>query len=225
MVLKYFKFSSWNLVIYKTLQVYASEKICKIYRCVSQQFGYRKSLANSFKRKKNIVTFENKDSEDTLVLNKNVIISKYVKAFKLLKKRTSDTSFIPCISCEKLWCKRNVTSFEILESKKFDSQQIWNRLMDHYKSLISETLFVCMFCYQKLSKSVMPSTCILINLEVKSVPDEIKCLNEYEKMLIQRAKAFQVVQKLDTISKKNLAHRHKVSKVKGRTFHLPLPLD
>lgn len=50
-------------------------------------------------------------------------------------------------------------------------------------------------------------------------------LNEYEKILIQRAKAFQVVQRMGTVSKKNLPQSHLQKKVKGRTFHLPLPID
>ena len=47
----------------------------------------------------------------------------------------------------------------------------------------------------------------------------------YEKILIQRAKAFQTVVKMDTVMKKNLPHYVKIDKVKGRTFHLPLPLE
>ena len=47
----------------------------------------------------------------------------------------------------------------------------------------------------------------------------------FEKMLIQRTKAFQTIVKMDTVAKKNLPHHVKVDKLKGRTFHLPLPTN
>lgn len=50
-------------------------------------------------------------------------------------------------------------------------------------------------------------------------------LNNYERILIQRAKAFQIVQKMGTVAYKNRPHREMVQKVKGRTFHLPLPME
>ena len=43
-------------------------------------------------------------------------------------------------------------------------------------------------------------------------------------MLIQRAKAFQVVMKMQTVAGKRLPPSHKVSKVHESMFHLPLPL-
>ncbi|XP_044594803.1 uncharacterized protein LOC123272168 [Cotesia glomerata] len=60
---------------------------------------------------------------------------------------------------------------------------------------------------------------------VGKIPNEIFTLNEYEKVLIQRAKAFQVVQRLGTVAKKNLPHTMRIQKLKGQTFHLPLPIE
>ena len=59
----------------------------------------------------------------------------------------------------------------------------------------------------------------------QSVPTEIAELNQYEKVLIQRAKVFQVVTKSNTVAGKKLPPSSKVSKVHGSTFHLPLPLQ
>ena len=56
------------------------------------------------------------------------------------------------------------------------------------------------------------------------MPTEILLLNQHERVLIQRAKAFQVVTKMQTVAGKQLPPSHKISKVKGSTFHLPLPL-
>ena len=66
---------------------------------------------------------------------------------------------------------------------------------------------------------------MLNGLSFKSVPTEILQLNQHERVLIQRAKAFQVVTKMQTVAGKRLPPSHKVSKVKGSTFHLPLPLN
>lgn len=52
---------------------------------------------------------------------------------------------------------------------------------------------------------------------------EIIFLNEFEKLLIQRAKAFQTV-KMGTVANKKIPQRLQIQKVKGRTFHLPLSL-
>jgi len=54
---------------------------------------------------------------------------------------------------------------------------------------------------------------------------EILQLNQHGRVLIQRAKAFQVVTKMQTIAGKRLPPCHKVNKVKGSTFHLPLLLN
>ena len=43
--------------------------------------------------------------------------------------------------------------------------------------------------------------------------------------MIQRAKAFQVVTKMSTVAGKRLPPSHMISKVRGLTFHLPLPLQ
>ncbi|CAK1598246.1 unnamed protein product [Parnassius mnemosyne] len=60
---------------------------------------------------------------------------------------------------------------------------------------------------------------------VGSIPDEIKTLNNYETIVIQRAKAFQVVQRLGTVAKKKLPQTMRMQKLKGQTFHLPLPIE
>ncbi|XP_043267698.1 uncharacterized protein [Venturia canescens] len=45
----------------------------------------------------------------------------------------------------------------------------------------------------------MPPTCVLNNLYVQPTPDPLKDLNEFERILIQRAKAFQTVIKMDLL--------------------------
>lgn len=71
--------------------------------------------------------------------------------------------------------------------------------------------------------SLLP-TCVLNGLHVSEPPDFLINLNDFEKALIQRAKAFQVVTSMAPVGKKNLPNRQLIKKVKGGTFHLPLPL-
>ena len=50
-------------------------------------------------------------------------------------------------------------------------------------------------------------------------------MNEYEKLIIQRAKAFQVVLHMNPVGDKKLPISHLINKVHGSTFHLFLPLQ
>jgi len=81
--------------------------------------------------------------------------------------------------------------------------------------------YICNFCIEKFRSGINPSRCMLNGLLFKSVPQ----LNQHEHVLIQRAKAFQVVTKMQTVARKQLPPSHKASKVKGSTFHLPLLLN
>lgn len=71
----------------------------------------------------------------------------------------------------------------------------------------------------------MPNNCVLNSLYYDEIPDAILRLNQFEKMLIQRAKAFQVVSSIIPVGNKNIPNNQAIKKVKDRTFHLPLPLE
>jgi len=57
------------------------------------------------------------------------------------------------------------------------------------------------------------------------VPPEISCLNEYEKLLVQRAKCFQKITSTKTVMNKNLPFKEQMKKASGTAYHLPLPID
>jgi len=101
----------------------------------------------------------------------------------------------------------------------------WNNFINDVRLEINENCVICKFCDQYFKKNKLPPTCRTNKLEILPVPKEITILNEYERILIQRAKAFQIVQRAHTVMNKNLPHKEMISKVKGRTFHLPLPLN
>ena len=156
-------------------------------------------------------------------LSDDDIISKYSKAFKALTKRSMDTPRYVCVSCERLCYKRSVS--EISKVKTQLDIPIWRDLMAHIKKLNIDLQYICLYCQRKFRNGLMPAYCILNNLFIQNVPEVISSLNSFEKMLIQRAKAFQTVVKMGTVMNKRLPHRQMVQKVKGRTFHLPLPLE
>jgi len=66
----------------------------------------------------------------------------------------------------------------------------------------------------------MPAYCVLNNLIVHDVPDIIASFNTFEKIIIQKAKAFQTVVKMGIIINKKSLQRQMIQKVKGKIFHL-----
>lgn len=158
------------------------------------------------------------------ILSDEDIISRYSKAFKALTKRSMDTPRYACVSCERLCCKKDVSEINRLE-KQMDSSPIWRDLMAHIKEHNINSEYICDYCERKFRDGILPAYCVLNNLFVHDVPDLITSLNTFEKILIQRAKAFQTVVKMGTVINKKLPERQMVQKVKGRTFHLPLPLQ
>ena len=129
----------------------------------------------------------------------------------------------PCISCMKLCFKREVT--ELAACKNPIEGDAWKQLLDHYETnpVVDDGLptgYICDYCIKKFRAGVLPA-----GLLFENVPIEIAQLNPYEKVLIQRAKAFQVVTKMKMVAGKRLPPSHMVSKVRGSTFHLPLPLQ
>jgi len=71
----------------------------------------------------------------------------------------------------------------------------------------------------------MPAYCVLNNFIVHDVLNIITSFNTFEKILIQRTKAFQTVVKWKLLLAKKLPQRQMTQKVKGRIFHLSLPLQ
>lgn len=71
----------------------------------------------------------------------------------------------------------------------------------------------------------MPSTCILNKIFTHQVPLEISCLNDYEKLLVQRAKCFQKILFTKTVINKNLPFKEQMKKASGTAYHLPLPIE
>ena len=85
--------------------------------------------------------------------------------------------------------------------------------------------FICKYCLNNFRQGKLPPRCILNSLQFGDIPQEISQLNAFEKILIQRAKCFQTVSRMGTVAKRQLPASHKIQKVIGTTFHLPLPIE
>jgi len=165
-----------------------------------------------------------KHQQTYTILSDEDIISRYSKAFKALTKRSMDTPRHVCVSCERLCFKKNVSRINKLKAQ-MDTSSIWRDLMTHIKEHNVNSEYICDYCERKFRNGILPAYCVLNNLFVHDVPDIIASLNTFEKILVQRAKAFQTVVKMGTVINKKLPERQMIQKVKGRTFHLPLPLQ
>ncbi|CAK1589168.1 unnamed protein product [Parnassius mnemosyne] len=160
---------------------------------------------------------------DNEIVEDEIIKSNKV-AFKLFSKKSVDTPKLDCMSCNKLCYSRDISSIERL--RKPISTDVWKQLLNYYiSSLITHSPYICHTCLAKIRANQMPAVCILNDMHVSTVPPEIAQLNDYENILIQRAKAFQVVVTMNPVANKRLPNRQMVKKVKGRTFHLPLPME
>jgi len=76
-----------------------------------------------------------------------------------------------------------------------DTFSIWKNLMAHIKEHNINSEYICDYCEQTFRNGILPTYCILNNLFVHDVPDVIASLNMFEKILIQRAKAFKLLLK------------------------------
>ncbi|CAG4976487.1 unnamed protein product [Parnassius apollo] len=164
------------------------------------------------------------ESEESQEIVEDNVIDKHKAAFKSLKLKCLDTPKLECMSCIKLCYSRDISSLKRL--RKAIDTSIWNNLLNYYKTkYLDHSPYICHTCLQKIRANQLPAACVLNDLQVSTVPPQIAELNDYEKILIQRAKAFQVVMLMNPVANKHLPNRNMVKKVKGRTFHLPLPLE
>ncbi|KAJ8665655.1 hypothetical protein QAD02_007317 [Eretmocerus hayati] len=193
-------------------------------------------LSKIYQDGKNIFV-RSKANNEEVCLDEDKLHETYSNGIQIFKEIDMDPPRIPCISCERL-CTSKYTSpvakhldptiSECLllgdGVQELAESSYWKQLQSLYDPEEFNNSSICNHCSGHLKKNRLPSLCILNNLRADGVPEEIKTLNRFEKMLIQRAKAFQCIVKLGTVQKKNIPHHMKLDQVKG-TFHSPLPLE
>ncbi|KAL6420061.1 hypothetical protein ACFW04_011918 [Cataglyphis niger] len=141
-----------------------------------------------------------KHQQTDTFLSDDDIISRYHKTFETLIKRSTDTSRYICVSYQRLYYKRNVKTI---------------RFNGTYTKKLTRNIHVIIVQKNFIKFYTHTAYCILNNLFTYDVSEVISSLNTFENILIQRA----------FIINKRLPQRQMIQKVKGRTFHLLLPLQ
>lgn len=145
----------------------------------------------------------------TNVLDESSILEKYDTAYEAFHTMYTNHAEYPCMSCNKLCFKQECKQLD--RCWKPIRSDGWDRLLKYLEehSAPDDVLpsgFICHYCIEKFCTGVLPSRCILNGLLFESIPAEIAQLNQYEKVLIQRAKAFQTVTKSKTVTGKKGCH-------------------
>ncbi|XP_058863591.1 uncharacterized protein LOC117970172 isoform X1 [Acipenser ruthenus] len=152
------------------------------------------------------------------------ILTKYHAQFLTYTQLSADTPKHACASCDKLCHRRECVQIATMQTTPDNDK--WLNLMVYLDRTNTPAQYVCHYCLQKFRTNKLPPRCVLNQMAVPRIPTEISCLNDYEKILIQRGKAFQTVSRISPVSSsKRLPHQQRVQKMHGRTFHLPLPLQ
>lgn len=162
-------------------------------------------------------------SERMVFNNEDDIINAHRSLFEAMVKRCQDLPVNACMSCQKLLCRKDVV--EVSKMRSTPVCPAWEELVRLVEDKDLPRTYVCNFCILKFRKGKMSATCQLNKLESVPGPQEIGELNDYEKLLIQRAKAFQTVIRMGSVSGRRQPHSNLLQKVVGRAFHLPLPTE
>lgn len=141
-----------------------------------------------------------------------------------LEVQFNDDPVYPCLSCERLHQRKQVSSVNFMHETKYQTA-VWMELKQHIGEVTGD-LYVCSYCRLYLNKNTMPPRCVLNGLITEPLPDELKGLDSLSKrkQLIQRAKAFQTVVRLGTYSGNQPAY-NSLQACRGIMFFLPLPLN
>ena len=139
------------------------------------------------------------------VLDENIILEKYEAAYEVSRSTYTTHAEFPCLSCNKLCFRQDCRQLD--QCKKPIRSDAWDCLLMHLEEHPFPddglpTGYICHYCIDKFRAGELPSRCILNGLQFDSVPAEIAELNQYEKVLIQRAKVYQIVSKSNTIAAK-----------------------
>ena len=139
------------------------------------------------------------------VLDENIILEEYEAAYEVFRSTYTTHAEFPCMSCNKLCFRQDCRQLD--QCKKPIRSDAWERLLMYLEEHPFPddglpTGYICHYCIDKFCAGKLPSRCILNGLQFDSVPAEIAELNQYEKVLIQTAKVYQIVTKSNTIAAK-----------------------
>ena len=126
-------------------------------------------------------------------LNEQYIYKAYEKAFLKFNEKCLEVAKYPCMSCDKLCFKRECAEMNRLKviPKKQNFLDFIESRTEFDDSLPNG--YICDYCLEYFRSNRLSPRCILNGLDVGTIPDKMKMLNPYEKVLLQRAKCFQLL--------------------------------
>ncbi len=145
-------------------------------------------------------------------------------------KQVQNYAACACISCERLLRRDQCTVVNFDDS---DGNPCNNRIWLAIKAFAimsnpdvdsDKVIYFCKHCKAKIKKQEMPDRCVLNGLETVLLPKELKGLDPFSLQLVQLAKPFQTVVRLNTYSNK-VPNYNSLKACKGNMFFLPLPLN
>lgn len=164
----------------------------------------------------------NNDDNDSSVVKPTINYQLYNKLFQeFCKDLKMRLQLQACESCCKLFKPTDLTPIKANEVTQ--NKDILKKLFG--TNINASGLPICRnFCHKDLFiLQRVPIYSHLNNMYLEATPEEIKCLNIYEKQLISLARVYQSIVKLSTKSK--LSVFRGIPALKGIAIHLPLTLD
>lgn len=141
---------------------------------------------------KSDLSLSNSGYSENQLLNKNKTM---IQKFK--KELISKMDVIECGCCHQMLPRKE---FKIIEKFEVTGNNILIKLLSEEKSKLP--LSVCKSnCYKSILENKIPKFSVLNNMKLSQLPPEIEVLNNYEFLLIQLAKCFHSIYRLESVSK------------------------
>lgn len=196
---------------------------CKINKYILQGNNHGINKLKLFKENENRVANDKKNYQLDQIIKKITMseadLEMYNKFFAAFHKNLEERLTLKsCNICFKFFKPTDLT--KIPTSLTTRQKTVLRDISE--KTNTNEQARICRnFCFADLFiKDRIPAYSILNNMYLDEIPDEIKLLNMYEKMLIQLGKVYQNITKLQV--KSNIKIHNCIPALKGVSIHLPL---
>ena len=134
--------------------------------------------------------------EEQLLIN-------HAKLIVQLEKEVEDFPEHVCCSCERLLQRKSVTVVKLSDDL---GNVVWPRLksfiLERTPDVQGHILYMCNYCKHMIKGNRLPPRCVLNGLQTVPIPTELAVLDLLSRQLIQRAKCYQTIVRLDTYTGK-----------------------
>ena len=131
-----------------------------------------------------------------------VLYFQYTYAIEEFKAVVTDQATYECISCERLLRRKSVTQAKNMKGSVGNRLMLF-KLLNDPSSLQNKVLYICTTnCKPIIRNDKVRGRCVLNGLQCEPIPVELKNLDPLSLQLIQRAKCFQTVVRLETYMRK-----------------------